>query len=516
MRLRLNILAGFVLGLLGAFAAPAGAAYHTLEEIPVESRIVRDVEDLAASYGLAWSFHSTRPWDRADLGAFLDQILTLAPEAKDDPLVVRIQRELDPEAGGWDPMFHADDDRSSLELSPYLRANYADDRARHVIDRDFRGGLQASAMLGEHALVFADVYAGTESSGPHGNPTDSRHFGLVEGVQLNSYFDRAYARARAPLGRVTVGHSWLRWGPGVTGGVGLSDGSRAFDYVEFRTTFVKRVQLEWFVASLDPVAETYLAGHRLEVRPSQSLDVAFSELARFDGVANAPLYLVPVIPFSHLEKRLIKSSNLGPDSLEQKFKNNVMWTADFTWRARPGMRIYGELAVDDLSFSSEKRPLAIAWQVGAHWRRRFGDDALAVRGEYSRVYQFTYSVFHHHDFEFGGFPTGYPLGPDVEHGYGQAAWSLGADWTFALEGESIRKGEGGLGDFYVPGTPVPRLILTGLLEQDLRAGASVDWSPAAGLSLGATAGFARVRALGHVFGNDDSGPYGSTRCTVRW
>ena len=103
--------------------------------------------------------------------------------------------------------------------------------------RDFRGGVQASAMRGQGVLLFTDVFAGTESPGPHGNPADSRRFGLVEGVQVNSYFDRAYLRARGALGTVTLGHSWLRWGPGVTGGVGLSDGSQAYDFVEFRTRF---------------------------------------------------------------------------------------------------------------------------------------------------------------------------------------------------------------------------------------------------------------------------------------
>ena len=503
MRSRRFLLAAVTVSLVTA-TTPARATYHPLEEIPVESRLSREVEDLAASYGLGGAFHSTRPWDRADLRAFLEEIVRLAPDADGDPAVTRIRRELGPEAGGWEPLVHAHEEGRSLEVSPYLRADYSQDRARHAIVRDFRGGLQGSAMLGEHALLFTDVYAGTESPGAHGNPSDSRRFGLVEGVQVNNYFDRAYLRARGPLGRVTVGHSWLRWGPGVTGGVGLSDGAPAFDYLELRTCLVRRLQLEWFVASLDPVAETYLAGHRIEIRPVASLDLAVSELARFDGVANAPLYLLPVVPYTLIEKRLIKSSGLREDSLEVRFKNNVMWTADLTWRARPGTRLYGELAVDDVSFSSEKRPLSIAWQVGAHERWRAPGGALSARGEYSRVYRYTYSVAHQHDFAFDGLPTGYPLGPDVEQVFGQLAWSRGPDWTFALEGALVRKGEAWLGDFYVLESPLPPLAL------------SVDWSPGAGLGLGGTAGYASVRSLDHVAGREDQGAYGATRCTVRW
>lgn len=515
MRPSLFLLAAVAVSLVAA-TVPARARYQPLEEIPVESRVIRDIEDLAATYGLGWAFHTTRPWDRADLSAFLDEILALAPEADGDPALAHVRRELRPEAGGWGPLIHARDDQTSIEVSPYFRADYAEDRARQSISRDFRAGLQGSAAPSAQVLLFTDVYAGTESPGPHGNPLSSRRFGLIEGIQVNSYFDRAYVRARGPLGRVTLGHSWLRWGPGITGGVGLSDGAPAFDYVEFRTRIVRRLQLEWFVAVLDPVAETYLAGHRIELRPVASLDLAFSELARFDGAANAPLFLVPMIPFSLIEKRLLKSSDLPADSLERKFKNNLMWTADFTWHASPGARLYGEVALDDISFSSEKRPLSIAWQLGAHGRRRLGSNAVSLRGEYSRVYRYTYSVFHHHDFDFHGMPTGYPLGPDVEQVFGQLAWCRGADWTFALEGALVRKGEAELGDYYVLESPLPPLALSGVVDRDARLAVSVDWSPAAGLSLGLTTGYAGVRALDHVAGRDSRGAYGATRCILSW
>jgi hypothetical protein len=73
-----------------------------------------------------------------------------------------------------------------------------------------------------------------------------------------------------------------------------------------------------------------------------------------------------------------------------------------------------------------------------------------------------------------------------------------------------------LGNAWVVGTPVPPLALSGVVEQDARIATSVDWSPAAGLTLGITAGDARVRALGHVADHDASGFYGATRCRLRW
>lgn len=518
--LRRSAAAGVALALVVLFsAAPSRAAYHALEEIPVESPVYRLVDDVVATWGHGDAFLSTRPWSRADLGRFLDDLVAGQPAALKDAAVIRLYRELEPGDyfGGWEPALQNETPNSALELSPYGRANFAQDQARSAVVRDFRAGAQVSVALGDGLLLFSDVYAGTQSPGPHGNPVRSRHFGLVEGVRVNSYFDRATLTARHKLGELRAGHTWLRWGPGAWGTLGLSDGAPAMDLLELRTRIASGTQLSWFVASLDPVTETFLAGHRLEFRPGESVDLALAELARFDGTANVAPYLLPVIPFSLIEKRNIASSALPSDTLESRFKNNVMWQADVAWRWKPGVRLYGECVVDDISFSSEKRPRAVAWQLGAEARRVRGAGAWTARGEYTRVYQYTYSVFHHHDFAHAGYPTGFFLGPDVDLLSGRLEWRRDAAWAFGTEGSMMRKGESELGDYFVPGSGrTNNLVLTGALDQDTRGAMTVDWSPSPGLQVGVTAGYAQVKGREHVNGRDESGAYGSSRCTVRW
>lgn len=516
---RLALHLASLLAALTLCTRPARATYHALEEIPVESPVYRWIEDVAATYGAPTSYLSERPWDRADLGRFLDELRVNSPASASDPLVLRLQRELGPSAalGGWEPLGQSDSEQGSIEVSPYVRADYSDDRARGTIVRDFRAGAQFSAAPLEGMLLFTDVFAGTNSPGPHGNPTDSRRFGLIEGVEVNSYFDRAYGTFRGRFGRLHVGHTWLSWGPGYTGGVALSDGAPAMDLIEARVPLLRNLRLSWFVATLDPALEQYLAGHRLEFKPSLHTEFSLSELARFDGTSNAPLYLLPVIPYSLIEKRILKSSTLPSDSLDRLGKNNVMWAMDAAWRPRPGLRVYGELAVDDISFSSEERPRALAWQLGAHLRQLRSSGAWSARAEYSRVYQFTYSVFHHHDFAFAGYPTGYPLGTDVDRAAATLEWRRDSDWAFGLEGAFTRKGEGELGEYYTPGSgEANNLKLTGVVDQDARGAARVDWSPAPGWSLGLTVGYATLIARAHVVGADESGPCGSTRATLRW
>jgi len=517
MTLRRSLAAALVILLFPV--APARAAYHALEEIPVESPVYGLVEDLASSYGENTSFLHTRPWDRADVGRFVDALLAREPGAASDPALVRLRRELAPAGGvgGWEPAWSGEDEDGSLELSAYDRSDYSEDRARSSIVRDFRAGIQGSAALSEHVLMFGDAFAGTTSPGGHGNPADSRRFGLIEGVQLNSYFDRGTLTWRDDRWRIEVGHTWLRWGPGRWGTMALSDGAPAFDVAEARVTLLKRAQLEWFVATLDPATQSYLAGHRLEVRPSRTVDFSLAELARFDGTASVPLYLLPVVPYSHIEKRILKSSDLPSDSLNRLGKNNVMWAIDGAWRARPGTRLYGELAIDDISFSSEPRPRSLAWQLGFESRRARGPHAWTLQAEYARVYRFTYSSYTHLDFDFAGMPTGFPLGPDVDRYNARLEWRTSPALAFGAEGSRTRKGTSELGDYYLPGSGhVNNLYLTGVLDVDVRGALTADWSPAPGLLAGVTAGYARVTSLDHVFGDDTHGAYGSTRFTLRW
>ncbi len=358
-----------LLSLLILSAGPARAAWHELEEIPVESPVYRLLDDVASSYPLSSGLLLTRPLTRGELGRFLDQLVADLPAAARDPAVRRLRRELAPGGGaeGLEPALSTEQDDASLELSPYARFAYAQDKSRGTLDRDARAGLQGSMAFGEHALLFADGYAGTITRGPHGTPDGAGSF-ASSSTDLTAWFDRAYATWASRGLQVRAGHTWLRWGPGANGTLALGDGAPAFDVLEARAGLPGGARLEWFLASLDPAGETYLAGHRLELRAGPSVQLSFSELARFDGTGNAALYLLPVFPYALMERRVRGASSLGADSLARLARNNLMYAADFSWTSHPGFRLYGEVAVDDASLHNS-RPLAMGWQVGAHLRR---------------------------------------------------------------------------------------------------------------------------------------------------
>jgi hypothetical protein len=266
-----------------------------------------------------------------------------------------------------------------------------------------------------------------------------------------------------------------------------------------------------FVSLLDPGPQTYLAGHRLEWHASPRLWAGLTEIARFNGTSQAPLYLIPFVPYSFWEKRP-KTGGVDPadTSGELLRKNNVAWAVDASWVPMPEWRLYGEFLLDDYSFSSDYKPDMIGYQAGLEWRREVlasrddrrlagegsvasavsnRDVALGALLEYNRVHNYTYSVYHHHDFAFDGFPLGYVLGPDVQLLVGQVSLEWGANWEVRVRGEYRRKGEGRLGDPWLKEDgEVDASAFQGVVEKEVRLGGSILYSPSRSLELSASVG----------------------------
>ena len=208
----------------------------------------------------------------------------------------------------------------------------------------------------------------------------------------------------------------------------------------------------------------------------------------------------------------------GVDSTNKFTKNNVMTSADFTLNAGRGVQWYGEFLLDDYSISSTFKPKQIGWQTGIHAARAL--DArriLSARAEYTRLYDFVYTVWHGHDFELAGRPLGYALGPDAEQAWGELKLDWGVPWTATIQVARIRKGEGAIGRFWDPASgKVDNVPLSGIVERTASADAGLAFRPRAGLTLEGRLGYATVENAEHVAGTDRQGVTGSFGAQARW
>lgn len=518
------------------------ATYLPHERIPTDDAIYRDLERLATRYASSARFLSSRPLRRKEALAYLAQLGAEHPGAAVDPAYRRALRGLDPEApGGVHPLVSAEgDDGERIELSPYASALYAEDPRYHPeINRDYRVGAVMAGQLDTNSVFLADLYEGTASQGGRGTPDFGDFNALVEGVNFNSWMNEAYASFPVSKIRVMFGHTWLRWGPGETGTLALSDAAPALDLLHFEGDMFRDFRYQQFVSLLDPGPQTYLAGHRLEWHASPRLWAGFTEVARFNGTSQAPLYLIPFVPYSFWEKRP-KTGGVDPSdsSGELLRKNNVAWAVDASWVPVREWRLYGEFLLDDYSFSSDYKPDMIGYQAGLEWRREVlasrddrrlagegsvasavskRDVALGALLEYNRVHNYTYSVYHHHDFAFDSFPLGYVLGPDAQLLVGQVSLEWGANWELRVRGEYRRKGEGSLGDPWLKEDgEVDASVFQGVVEKEVRVGGAILYSPSRSLELSASVGTSGIENRDHVPAPEVSETPFSLQAKVAW
>lgn len=522
--LRRALAAGLVLaGIVGGSLVPAAALarYQPQERVPTSSPIYRDLERLMASYDRSPGAFSTRPLRVQEILAYLNSLEVEYPSSADDPAMIRARRIVDRRAAGALGPFITIRDTDTTEvatISPYASLVYEEDpRNSPDLNRDYRVGLQVVAALDSTTVFVFDGYEGTASQGGRGTPNFGRLNAVIEGVDLNSWMDEAYAELKVGRARVLVGHASLRWGPGRDGTLALSDAAPPLDMVRLEAGFSRRWRGQSFVALLDPGPQTYLAGHRLEWTFRSDLRLGLTELARFDGNGQALLYMIPVVPYSFWEKRPKTTPDgavPGDTTGLALAKNNALLSVDLSWNVRPGYRLWGEFLVDDISFSSDYKPDMIGWQAGVEERWLLGGDGGLVRAatlslEYNRVNNYTYSAWHGHHFEFEGFPLGFVYGPDVVQFAAEATYEHGANWELRLRGELRRKGEGFIGNAWAREMgKVDAGAISGIVERDARVAARLTWTPSRMLRLEGTVGYASFKNEDHRnVGVEDETPF---------
>ncbi|MDR7402361.1 MAG: capsule assembly Wzi family protein [Armatimonadota bacterium] len=258
-----------------------------------------------------------------------------------------------------------------------------------------------------------------------------------------------------------LGRERMGWGPGGAGGLLFADAAPPFDRLQYSAAW-PTVRYTKVVGWLDGGRSLVAGRADWMVRPH--LRLGFSEAVVMDG---APywVYVVQPVPFliNQILGHVLRAQQQGID-------DNYLGTVDLEWLPHPGLRLYGEVLIDDLTLPPNPFPWRWGATVGVQTARREGGGYLI---QYTVVPNWTYSAsrpaLH---YLLRGFPLAHPLGADFDALH--LRWTLSSTASPTLWATYIRKGEGEVGRFWTDLTEATTYaFLRGVVEYSLVVG--VDW-----------------------------------------
>jgi hypothetical protein len=487
-----------------AVASSAESTRRAEVSVPAEplspwSALDEEIERLVARGELpleAWVF---RPVDRGELAAWLRASAPSSARGGESIARQRLAAHLRWDAETWltragtEPgerrpgslISYCAGERQ-LHIAPYVRLmpTLRDGKEAAWTDSS-RVGVRGVFYSGSTWVISAGLFAAEVAGG--------RRFAdpLLAGTDFILHEEQLTVSARAGMLRLRAGRDWHRWGPGVSGTLLLSDDGAPFNFVEYQLRLGKALRFLALSGATSYHQRRYLAAHRLTWTPLPELSLSFAEGARYE--ANAPhlLYALGCMPYTLIE-RLDLQDNLS-DPTRDAQRNNVLWSFDAVWRLHTGWLLYAELLADDIATESSDMPTRGGYQVGMTWAPLWRGWDWTLGAEYTRVSNYTYSVYYQDlckcDWEHQGRPVGYAYGPDVAvlllrvAVAPMRAWGGGAWLRYAA------KGSGEIGRPWVPTAsgcqvdedpdcgPVSAWSLSGSIARDMLLGIAAHYRP---------------------------------------
>lgn len=412
-------------------SAPAAAFGASGEEIPTGSPIYPLLRRLETASGLLPLQSRSEPLTRGEVRAALDSVFTPARRAAGGAWVDGLVRELDEELAG---------ERGAGAAGSLVTAR-ASLRSRAEVDAGGRARLRESARgefavdLTPHISLFQSVQFDT-----HGE-RDADFLGQEWRDSVTGRVDRGGVLLHARRASAFVGRSASRWGEGEPGGLLLSPASPPLDLVRV-TADLGPARLTSIFAPLDPhdrqsaapgavVRESrFLAAHRLSLRFAPSIDIGFAESVVFGGENRdfELFYLNPLASFY-------------AEQWNHSEQDNVLWSADFFWRAAPWAALKGEFLVDDFQFDFETEPHQVGWTLGAECPRVPHLGAAIGAVEYTRIGTFVYGhSIARNRYQNEGVGLGHPFGPDTDRISASVTWDASENTTISCAVARGRQG----------------------------------------------------------------------------
>jgi hypothetical protein len=272
----------------------------------------------------------------------------------------------------------------------------------------------------------------------------------------------------AALAAESGGVSWLAgrtplgWGPAPLGSeLVFDEAAGGLDALQVSFVWLK-ARFTKLVGWLD--AGRSIVGTRMDIPYRPNLRFGFAESVLMDGAPYLPYVLNPI--------PIALNPGLGAHLRQpQGIDDNFFLAFDAEWVPRPGLRIFGELLIDDLTICTPASPVCFPWRwgltVGFHTVSGQGSGFQAM---YTIVPNWTYSATNPQlHYLLRGVPMGHVLGDDFDLVH--LRWASSAPPVSSIWVAYVRKGEGKVGQIWTSQQQAwQNLFLSGIVEYSILAG----------------------------------------------
>ncbi|GAB1430771.1 hypothetical protein MASR2M18_16050 [Ignavibacteria bacterium] len=328
-----------------------------------------------------------------------------------------------------------DDGNASVigDVTGMIRGGTASLAGEHSAIGLARSGGRAIGRIGENFGFMLDLSNGVRLEGEprtvaSTDPILGRSFKFVSDEQ--KFFDRyiGYVQYQSSWLRASFGRQPFALGFSPVDNLLFSRNTPLFDAFLLDVPYksIRFTSTHGAVEGVDTAGNAYqnkyIGAHRLSITPSDWFSASITDMIVYSGRGLDFAYLNPL--------GFYVSTGLGTP--QKSRDDNSLLAIDAALRPWNGAMLYGDLLIDDLSFSrlddtswtgnSNKN----AWQIGLSQTFDAADSPLLLTGEYVRINPFVYS--HRgiaNSWTHLGAPIGYDMQPNSDR------WALQAKYWFA-------------------------------------------------------------------------------------
>jgi hypothetical protein len=296
----------------------------------------------------------------------------------------------------------------------------------------------------------------------------SRNYASLSGGSVAALATGGWAvnSPAAMLAAESNGVSWLAgrtplgWGPAPLGSELLFDETAGgFDALQVSFVWLK-ARFTKVVGWLD--AGRSIVGTRMDIPYRPNLRLGFGESVLMQGSPYLPYVLNPIPIGINLP---VYAQIRNPQGIYDDF----FLTADMDWVPGPGLRVFGEVLIDDVTIPTATANFPSRWGFSGGFHI-VSEDGSSVQGTYTMVLNWTYTEGQAgYSWLLRGLPMGHVLGCDFDLIHFR--WMATAPPSSSTWVAYVRKGEGKVGVFFTSQAEAwQKLFLSGVVEHSLMVG----------------------------------------------